>query len=149
MTSFKEAPHPAAFILYEEGGHLSRDNVKVAAGQKFPPGTVITNGGGGYTAYTGGGGQLAIAIYGVNSTTDPVEIAAITRVAEVNRHCIAWPDGFDDAAIDAAATELAKQMIIVRGSPLPSPFQDTATTKSGLPSPGDQSSPLPSPPPAA
>jgi hypothetical protein len=122
MTSFKEAPHPAAFILSEADGQLSRDNVQIAGGQEFPPGTVITNGAGGYVAWTGGAGTLGIAIYGVKTDVgEPVSIAAITRSAEVNRHVIAWPDGFDDAAIDAAATELAKQMIIVRGAPLPSP----------------------------
>jgi hypothetical protein len=121
MTSFKEGPHAAAFILSEANGMLSRDNVEVPVGQKFPAGTVLKNG----VPWVGGAGPgLSIAIYDADTTAvgaTPVKIACITRDAEVNRHCIAWPAGSDDAAIDAGATELAKQMIIVRGAPLPSP----------------------------
>lgn len=135
MTSFKEGPHAAAFILWEEGATMSRDNVEVPVGQKFPPGTVLKNG----SAYAGGAGPgLAIAIYGVDTTAadaTPVSIACITRSAEVNRHVIAWPDGFDDAAIDDAAIELAKQMIVVRGAPLPSPSESLNATSENPPSP--------------
>lgn len=135
MTSYKEGPHAAQFILWEEGATLSRDNVEVPVGQKFPPGTVLKDG----SAYAGGAGPgLAIAIYGVDTTAvgaTPVSIACITRSAEVNRHAMAWPDGFDDAAIDAAATELAKQMIVVRGAPLPSPSESLNTLGANSPSP--------------
>ena len=120
MTSYTEGPHAAAFILSEANGQRSRDNVEVPVGQKFPPGTVL--GAAGTPALSGG--NLAIAIYGVDTTAvgaTPQKVACIVRDAEVNRHVMAWPEGASDAVIDAACTELAKQMIIVRGAALPSP----------------------------
>lgn len=135
MVTYKEAPHPAAFILSEAPGQLSRDNIKIAESMEFPPGTVLANGAGGYTPGTSGG-ALAIAIYGVKTAAgETVEIAALTRSAEVNRHTIAWPAGFTDAQINAASVELAKQMLIVRGAALPSPLQALAAAAPPPPSP--------------
>lgn len=125
MVTFTEGPHAASFILSEANSQRSRDNVTIPVGQKFPPGTVLVTATG--AAYVSGAGPLAIAIYGVDTTEETgsgaeTRIACITRDAEVNRHCIAWPAGSDDTDIDAAATELATQHIIVRGAPLPSPL---------------------------
>jgi head decoration protein D len=136
MVSYKEGPHPQAFILDEANGQRSRDNVAVAEGQEFPPGTVLVIAGGEATVWASGGGNLAIAMYGAKreAGADPVSISVIARDAEVNRWAMAWPDGTDDAAVAAAATELAKQGIIVRGVPwdqmggLPSPLAAEASS---------------------
>lgn len=144
MVTYKEGPHPQAFILDEANGQRSRENVAVAEGQEFLPGTVLVIAAGEASAWTAGAGNLAIAMYGAKRDAggDPVSISVIARDAEVNRHAMSWPDGADDAAIAAAATELAKQGIIVRGVPydqmggLPSPA--AGALASNPPSPGDQ-----------
>ena len=141
MVTYKEGPHAQQFILDEANGQRSRDNIEVAEGQEFLPGAILAGGAGGYTVWTGGAaaGGLAIAMYGAKreAGADVVKISAITRDAEVNRHAMPWPDGTDDADMAAAAVELAKQGIILRGVPW--------DQMGGLPSPGTQSQSLPSP----
>jgi Bacteriophage lambda head decoration protein D len=135
MPTIYEGPHAAQFILTEANGQRSRENVEIPVGQKFLPGTVIT--GGGVPGLSGAG--LCIAIYGVDTTAAdavPVKIAVIARDAEVNRHAMAWPEGTDDSAIDAACMELADRGIIVRGAALPSPSESLSGFS--LPSPGSQ-----------
>jgi len=123
MTSFHEGLHPGAAILSEANGGRSRDNMYIAADTEFPPNTILKVGAtptdGCIPLVAGAAGPLAYAIYGAktDATADPLtSIACITRDAELNRECIAWPDGFTDANKDAAALELAKTGIIVRGS---------------------------------
>lgn len=147
MTSFKEGPHAGAAILSEANGQLSRDNVTIPVGQKFAAGTLIVISTG--VPYASGAGPLAYSIYAVDTTVAgavAIKTACIVREAELNRHAIAWPTGFTDAQKDTAATTLATQMIIVRGSALPSPAltmfeveDSSAETGAELPSP------LPSP----
>lgn len=119
MPTIYEGPHAAQFILTEANGQRSRDNVEIPVGQVFLPGTILAAG-----VPAMSGADLAIAIYGADTTAadaEPVKIACIVRDAEVNRHAMAWPDGTTEAQIGAAATALAAQGIIVRGSELPSP----------------------------
>jgi hypothetical protein len=123
-NSFTETPHPAQFILTEQDGHLSRDNLKIAASQTIAVGGILVDGGaGGYVAYDkaappAAGTKVALAIYpavtGVGETTS---IAAITRAAEVNGLAMSWQAGMSNAQVLAAAASLAAFMIIVRGLP--------------------------------
>ncbi len=131
MTTLRDGPHAAQFILTEANGQRSRDNIKLAAGQDILPGALLSgDNNAGYTAVSGApSGNLALSIYGVKTEADPVMISAITRDAEVNRHAMAWTEGMDENAIGVAAAALAEQGIIVRGSHLPSPNE-------ALPSPG-------------
>jgi hypothetical protein len=131
MTSYKEGKHAAEFILWEEGGTLSRDNVPVNAEQKFGVGTIVK--GGVAVSGTPVSPGLAIAIYAVDTTAATGtgvagKVAAISRNAEVNRHCLGWPAGYSDAQKDALAVQLANQMIIVRGSALPSPIETRSSS---------------------
>jgi len=121
MTTYREGPHNAEFIISEANGHRSRENITIPASQEFTPGTILTAAG---VPYASGAGPLMIALYGAKTAAgETVGISAIARDAEVNRFCLAWPDGYTDAQKDAAATELAKQGIMVRGvepaSPVP------------------------------
>jgi hypothetical protein len=117
--SFTEGKHPGEFILTEEDGHLSRDNVTIAESQTIIPGTILVSGAGGHAAYAAGGGAASgIAIYGATTGAgETTQIAAITRVAEVNGKCLAWPADITQDQMEAAAALLAANHIVVRGYP--------------------------------
>ena len=125
MVSYKEGPHPASFILSEAQGQRSRDNRTIGENQDFAPGTIVTGGPDvPNVPWTTGviGPGAAITIYGVKTGAgEQVDVAVISRDAEVNRHCIAWPDGTTEAAKDTAAADLAALGIIVRGAAPASP----------------------------
>jgi hypothetical protein len=123
-TFFAEGLHPAQFVITEEDGHLSRDNVTVAESQTIEPGEIIVIGAGGYTTYAAGGAAptpttgIGIALYSaVTGAGETVQIAAITRAAEVNGNRMAWPAGITAAQIATASALLAANMVIVRGHP--------------------------------
>lgn len=55
---------------------------------------------------------IAIAIYGaVTGVGETKEISAITRLAEINHNCVAWPAGATPAQISAALDALASSGI--------------------------------------
>jgi Bacteriophage lambda head decoration protein D len=133
MTSVKETLHPGAAILSEANGQLSRDNVNIPVGQKFPAGTLIVISTG-IPLAAGGTGPIGYSIYGVDTTVQTgtgaaMKTACVVRDAELNRQCIAWPAGFTDANKDAAAVETAKTFLIIRGAALPSPTGTTLMTE--------------------
>jgi len=125
MTSFHEGKHAAQFILTEANGQRSRDSVNIPTGKKFSAGTVLVTATG--SPYVSGAGPLCVAIYGADTTAAgavAIQIACIARDAELNRHAMSWTNPYDDTAIGAAATELAKAGVIIRGTHLPSPADD-------------------------
>jgi hypothetical protein len=122
--SFTEGRHPCEFILNEEEGHISRDNVTIAESQTIEPGEIIVIGAGGYTAYAAGGlaptptTGIGIALYSaVTAAGETTQIAALVRLAEVNGNKLAWPAGITATQITAAAALLEANMVIVRGHP--------------------------------
>jgi hypothetical protein len=151
MPSFKETLHAGAAILSEANGQLSRDNVNIPQGQKFPAGTLIVlSTGVPYAA--GNSGPLGYSIYAVDTTVTgtnaAIKTACIVRDAELNRQAIAWPTGFTDAQKDAAAVVTATQFMIIRGGALPSPALTGFMVESeALPSPSAEAAPEYVPPP--
>lgn len=123
MVSFKETLHPGAAIMSEANGQLSRENVTIPVGQKFPAGTLIVVATG-IPLAPGGLGPIGYSIYGVDTTVAgavAIKTACVVRDAELNRQAIAWGATFTDANKDAAAVETAKTFLIIRGAALPSP----------------------------
>jgi hypothetical protein len=120
-TSFTEGRHNCEFILSEEEGHLSRDNVTIAENQTIEPGEIIVTGAGGYTAYAAGGAApdpatgCGIALYGVTTGAgETAKIAAIVRLAEVNGKKLAWPADITAPQTATATAMLAANMVLVR-----------------------------------
>lgn len=126
MTTINEGRHPGEFLLSEANFHRSRDAIVIASGAgKIAPGTVlgrITSTGkfivSPVTAVTGKEGAekaAAIALHGVDATDADVEVAAITRDAEVKGFALTFDASVsDDAKKAAKATQIAVAGIIVR-----------------------------------
>lgn len=67
------------------------------------------------TATDGSEVPVAMSIYLVTTGVgETFKAAGITRFAQLNKNCIAWPDGITTAQKSAAADALAKSMIILR-----------------------------------
>lgn len=125
MTVLNEGRHAGEFILSEGNGHISRDTVTVAASQTIEVGTLLA-------VTSTADGVITVVAYnpaGVDGTEKPAgiaiypaktaagktaQIAAITRNAEVNGKCIAWPAAADADAQELALADLAAVGIIVR-----------------------------------
>jgi Bacteriophage lambda head decoration protein D len=120
---FQEGAHPAEFVLHEQDGHLSRENLTIGADQNFPPGTVLALAAGNYTAIEldaipAAGTAVAIALYGaVTGAGETAKIAGLVRLAEVNGNCLSWPTGTTEANQAAIVALLEAQNVIVRGLP--------------------------------
>jgi Bacteriophage lambda head decoration protein D len=122
VTTFTEKHHAAEFILMEDEGHMSRDNIIIAQNQTIIPGQVLgkLTANGQYAAWTKGaadGSQTAaaIAIYpSITGAGQTAAVAAITRLAEVNGKLLTWGAGAIAADITAGSAALAGTMIIVR-----------------------------------
>lgn len=57
---------------------------------------------------------VAIAIYGVTTVSDTPKIAAITRLAEVNKNLLTWHSGASAPQLAAGVQQLAAKTIIAR-----------------------------------
>ena len=123
MTVLTEGRHAAEFVLSEAAGHRSRDNITITSGAGIvAAGTVLgkITAGGEYTPSDDGaadGSETAVAInlYEVDATSAAVEVAAITRDAEVNQNILTYHSGRPDAAAkNTAHADLAGVGIIVR-----------------------------------
>ncbi|WP_166304287.1 head decoration protein [Bradyrhizobium sp. 2S1] len=119
-----EGRHPGEFILNEANGDLSRDNITIAQNVSIVPGQVL----GKITASSqfvplnpaandGSQNAAALPIYPANTGAgQTMQIAAITRAAEVNGNILTWPVGITAAQKAAAIAALggAGVLIIVR-----------------------------------
>lgn len=126
MTVFTEGPHAAEFILSEDNGQGSRDNVTIAGGSGgagiVAAGTVLgkLTSGGEYmpSPATGSdGSQTAVAILlnDVDATDADVVAAVINTGAEVNGNLLTYDSSVDDDTKKAAkATQLLAVGIKVR-----------------------------------
>ena len=123
MTVLTEGRHPGEFLMTEANGQRSRDSITIASGAGIiAPGTVLgkITASGRYLASAAGATDgsetaVAIALYGCDATTRDVEIAAITRDAEVNGKILTWHPDRDQAAEKAAArADLASVGIMLR-----------------------------------
>lgn len=123
MTVLTEGRHPGEFLMTEANGQRSRENITIAAGAGIiAPGTVLgrVNATGKYLtsavgAADGSQTAVAVALYGCDASTSDVEIAAITRDAEVNGHILTYhPDRNQAVEQTAAHTDLAAVGIVVR-----------------------------------
>ncbi len=126
MTTLYEGSRPGEFILSEANGQRSRETITIPANQTIPANSLIqqTNTAdeeedpvlviGAYDPDSEGE-IIGIAIYGVaTGAGETAQVAAIARDAEVNGHCIAWPEGTSDEQKATAAAGLAEIGIIVR-----------------------------------
>jgi hypothetical protein len=119
MTTFTEGRHAAEFIIWEPGGHYSRENGVVLAGENIAAGEVIMdNGAGKIVPYVMGTGNtvLGISIYPVNADGGvDVPAAYLAREAEVNGNLLTYEAestaGGEEAAANAGLADLG---IIVR-----------------------------------
>lgn len=121
MVTFTEGVHSAEFIISEANGHRSRENGTVVTGQNLAAGTVvIDNGAGKLTAFTGDtvtDGSLVDEAVGViiaaaDATSADVDVAYISRDAEVNSNLMTYPTDTGDEANMIAS--LALLGIVVR-----------------------------------
>lgn len=115
MTVLTEGRYAAEFILWEQGPTYSRDNITIASGAGvIAPGTVLgkVTATGKYVASAVGasdGSEVAAAInvYPVDATSADVEVAAITRAAEVNGNILTYhADRDQQSEKDAANAQL-------------------------------------------
>jgi len=123
-----ESRHPAEFVMWEQGGHLSRDNITVVAGEGvLVAGSVLgkVTASGKYrfsNPANGDGSQTASALllYGVDATSADQPVAAITREAEINGPTITYHAAISTGALVLAANAaLATAHIIVRSRTAP------------------------------
>jgi hypothetical protein len=124
MVNFlQESAHPAEFVLHEQDGHLSRENLTIGQNQNFPPGSILTLAGGNYSpidaaAIPVAGTAVAIALYGaVTGAGETTKIAGLVRLAEVNGNRLSWPTGTTQGDQTAIVALLEAQDVIVRGLP--------------------------------
>ena len=123
MTVFNEGRHPGEVILSEANFHRSRDNITIPAGtgvveagtvlgqqaadDKYVPSTVAVA--------DGAEVALAVNIHEVDATDSDVDVAAITRDAELIGPCLVYAaDVDDDTKKQAKADQLAAVGVIVR-----------------------------------
>lgn len=126
MVTYTEGRHAAEFVMSEANRMRSRDNIVVASGQGvLAPGTVVgkITVGGEYAISAnaevlgdeGAETATAILLYEVDATSAAVEVAAITRDAEVNGNILTYDASVDNDAKKAAkAAQLAAVGIVVR-----------------------------------
>lgn len=120
MTVLTETGHAGGFILSEANGQRSRDNVTLKSGQVVKAGQVlgIQTSGGKYAKYDndasdGTQAAVAISINDADASAGDLEIAVISRDAEVNGHELVYLDTSPSDAT-AAIADLKALGIIVR-----------------------------------
>lgn len=118
---FHEGRHAGEFLKSEANGSRSRENITVGGGAKAEACTVlgrITDTGVymplDMSASDGSEAAAAILYAGVDATDGEVMATGIVRDAELIGETLAWPDGFDEAAIAAQIIKLEERGLIVR-----------------------------------
>jgi hypothetical protein len=107
MTTFNESYHALAFVITEEDGHMSREDVTIEGGSGgagvVEAGTVLgaITASGKYVpspATGSDGSQVAKAInaYRVDATDGDVQAVVIARLAEVNHNLLIYHVSVDD-----------------------------------------------------
>jgi len=123
MTKFTEGVHAAESVLSEAAGSRSRDDITVLSGSGVVKantvlGKITASGKYKPATNTGAdGAQLASAInlHEVDATSGDVDVAAVTRDAEVNANIIVYGATIDNSTKeDLAKTQLASNGIVAR-----------------------------------
>lgn len=123
MTKFTDGRHTGEFLLSEANFHRSRDKITIVAGSGIvKAGTVlgkITTGGkfkpSTNTGSDGAQTAAAINLATVDATSEDVDVAAISRDAEVKGPVLSYDVSVDDDTKKGTkATQLAAIGIIVR-----------------------------------
>lgn len=123
MTKFTEGRHTGEFLLSEANFHRSRDKAVIASGSGVLAagavlGKITASGKFKASTATGSdGGQTAVAVLleSVDATSADVEVAIISRQAEIKGFALSYDATVDDDTKKAAkATQLAAVGIIVR-----------------------------------
>lgn len=120
--TFTEGRHAAEFVMSEANHHRSRDAITVESGAGIlAAGTVVGAKSNDkfiaspVAADDGAETATAIILYEVDATSADVNVAAITRDAEVNGNILTYAADVDtDPERAAKATELAAVGIVVR-----------------------------------
>lgn len=126
-TTFTEGRHPGEAILSEAEFHRSRDNVTIPAGTGVVPANTVL---GEVTASPGEfvpsphaetvgieGAETAkaVSIHEVDATDVDVQVAALTRAAQLNGACLEFDASVDDDTKKGAKTDQLKAVgLIVR-----------------------------------
>jgi hypothetical protein len=124
-TFFQEGRNVSEFVLTEEEGYLSRDNVIIGASQTIVPGQILGQLTGGDKSAaallavanppTGAEAPMGIALYpAMTGVGETMEIAVISRLAEVNGLRLVYFTGATTNQQEAINALLAARNIIVR-----------------------------------
>lgn len=120
MTTLTETRHAGGFILSEQDGHQSRDNVTLVSGQNLVAGTVLgkITSGGKYKVYdnqASDGSEVAAGILyaGTDASGGDTACCIVSRGAEVIADELVWPDG-SPTDITAGIADLLALQILVR-----------------------------------
>jgi hypothetical protein len=96
-TALTEGRHPGEFLMSEEPGQRSRDNIVIVSGQDLPAGQVLgkITSSGKYAEYNNGasdGTQAAagILLYATDASAGDVAAAIINCDAEVKGDSLEW-----------------------------------------------------------
>jgi hypothetical protein len=123
-----EPRHPGEFVLWEQGGHQSRDNIIIVSGQGIvKAGTVLgkITASGKYAisapaAADGSQTPSALNLYQVDATSADQPVSAITREAEINGPTITYHSTINTGPLVVAANNaLLTQFIVVRSRTAP------------------------------
>jgi hypothetical protein len=120
MTTQTETVHNEEFLISEDDGHISRENVVVVKGQNLVAGAVVgkITSGGAYaqydnTAHDGTEAAAGILLQAVDATDDDKPGALLARIAEVDGDLLNWGSN-DGTGITAGIADLKALNIIVR-----------------------------------
>lgn len=121
MSAKTETGHAGGFIMSEANGKLSRENVTLAEGQVVKAGEilgVVTSGGKSATwdnnASDGTQAAKAISINDADASDGDLEIAVISRDAEVNGNELVIGDTSPATTIEDARADLLALGIVIR-----------------------------------
>lgn len=119
MTILYEGRHPGEAIMTEAKGQISREAITVAESQTIEANSLVSVVGDNYVAFTPGAATgaetpVGMAIYAVTTGAgETAKVTAIVRHAELNEHCIAWPDGATpENKADAKAALEARDILL-------------------------------------
>ncbi|PWE32773.1 head decoration protein [Maritimibacter sp. 55A14] len=121
MTTLTEGNTGGDFLLFEEDGHYSRDEVTIAAGADLVPGTVLgkITASGKYvrsveTAVDGSETAVAVLLTpAAAASADVTDAIAIAREARVRRGGLVWDATYDNATKRDAAVAALKAVGIL------------------------------------
>lgn len=121
MSKLSEGKHAGCFVVSEANGHLSREQVVIAASQTLKVGHVLAAAANGEYSELDVGASAplnkAVGVLWDDVTTTSAGTGVgviIARDAEVRLADLTWPSGISAAQIVTARDELAELDIIVR-----------------------------------